>query len=194
MKSSYVFVLLAVLYTVLPGTMSRAAQKSEIPDNLKSSNFEKPPLNGGGCKPKTCEEMGGYSGSINDGCGNVVDFGVAKQASVTVDLPQYTGVCPITLKFTGTITASKEGIVCYRFFNPFSFNNGHSLIGGPSGELVFETAGTKQIIYEWQVPVNLPHDYQYILFDASGAKQVQLHFNMNCTKFLKPTGGNTIPQ
>jgi hypothetical protein len=159
--------------------------------NLEIQKMDKSKLPGSGCIPRTCEEAGAYCGQISDGCGKVLDCGIAKQASATVDLPQYTGVCPKTFKFTGTITTHKKGKVCYSFYNNYSFD-AHSAAGGKSGELFFDGPGTKQVFYEWAVPIKLPPAYHYVLFSASGAPEVKVPFQMKCTQVFKPGGGTTL--
>jgi hypothetical protein len=173
-----------------PGKLPpQSIDKSKVVESQKLDKIKPSPVPG--CTPKTCEELGAYCGSISDGCGHVVECGIAKQISVTVDPPQYTGVCPKTFKFTGTITVSKKGKVCYSFYNNYSFD-GHGGTAGKSGELMFDGPGTKQVFYEWGVPINLPQNYQYVYFSASGAATVKVPFIMNCTKVFKPNEG--IPQ
>jgi hypothetical protein len=150
-------IYIAMLIMVLLGSGPNQAwsiDSSKLPPssydrarNLEIQKMDKSMLPGSGCVPRTCEELGAYCGQISDGCGKVLDCGIAKQASATVDLPQYTGVCPKTFTFTGTITTHRKGKVCYSFYNNHSLDS-HSAAGGKSGELLFDGPGTKQIFYE----------------------------------------------
>jgi hypothetical protein len=160
-----------------------AIDAQKLPPNaiIDKSKLPKP-----GCVPKTCEQAGAESGDISDGCGHVVHCGIAQKVSVTVDPPQYTGICPKTLKFTGTITAKKKGKVGYGWsgYNALGYHNPLY-----NGTLSFEAAGSKQVFWDYTVPLNLPADKQHVEFWADGADAVTANFKVTCTKVLKPGDG-----
>jgi hypothetical protein len=135
-----------------------------------------------GCVPVTCEQVGAEVGDISDGCGHVVHCGIAQKVSVTIDPPQYSGVCPKTLKLTGTITAKKKGKAYYQWMGPTAPGNFQPL---QSGNIPFDSAGTKQVFLEYAVPVNLPVDQQRVHFYADGAEGVTATFKVTCTKVWK---------
>ena len=106
----FIAVLIMVLFGIgLIPAWSIDPQKlppNAIIDKTKPGKFNTSPP---GCVPTTCEQVGADRGNISDGCGKVLDCGIAKQVSATVDPPQYTGPYPKTLNFTGTITTKKRG-------------------------------------------------------------------------------------
>jgi hypothetical protein len=138
-----------------------------------------------GCVPKTCEQAGAKCGDISDGCGKVVHCGIAQQVSVTVDPPQYTGICPKTFKFTGTITTDKKGTAKYSWIHhPYVYKE---------YEVVFNSPGSKQVFFEWSVPPNLPSGQQWLELSACSSSNVYVSakavFQVQCTKVLKPGDG-----
>jgi hypothetical protein len=136
------------------------------------------------CVPTTCEKAGAGAscGNIADGCGKTLQCGVAKYLSVTVDAPQYTGVCPKTLQFTGFITADKKGKSCYSWIGIDTKGYENVLI---NGDVMFDAAGSKKVSFEYTVPYNLPVNKQYMSFAADGAQWVKIYFKVECTKYLK---------
>jgi hypothetical protein len=168
----------------LPSSAVIDKSKSVQPNIYKPIDQSKLPKPG--CVPQTCEQAGAESGDISDGCGHVVHCGIAQKVSVTVDPPQYTGICPKTLKFTGTITAKKKGKVQYGWsgYNALGYHNPLY-----NGILSFEAAGSKQVFWDYTVPLNLSADKQHVEFWADGADAVTAFFKVTCTKVLKPGEG-----
>jgi hypothetical protein len=152
--------------------------------SIDTSQIPKP-----GCVPKTCEQVGAEVGDISDGCGHVVHCGIAQKVSITIDPPQYAGICPKTLKLTGTITAKKKGKAYYQWMGPTAPGNFQPL---KNGTLVFEAAGSKQVFLDYSVPINLPADQQRVHFSADGAEGVTTFFKVVCTKVLKPGEGVSL--
>jgi hypothetical protein len=170
----------------------KAAPGVTITDKTKTvfTGIGKDPLQSPkpGCVPKTCEQLGVEVGDISDGCGKVVHCGIAQKVSVTIDPPQYAGVCPKTLRLTGTITAKKKGKAYYQWMGPTAPGNFQNL---QNGNIVFESAGNKQVFLDYSVPVNLPVDQQRVHFWADGAEGVTALFKVTCTKIMKI--GDGIP-
>ena len=188
MKSVKLLFFLVVSICFLFGAISIAAEKRQTPnEQYRGKNMEMPPppVIPWGCTPTTCEEAKATCGNISDGCGKVLDCGIAKQVSVTVDPQQYNGVCPKTFKFTATITTNKKGTASYRW--------SHSPYVNKEGEIVFNAAGSKQVFFEWAVPHSVVSDQQWLSFSACGAEPAKASFSIHCTN-LKPIGGNTSPQ
>jgi hypothetical protein len=150
------------------------------PDSYKIGDPSKLPKPG--CVPVTCEQVGAEVGDISDGCGKVIHCGIAQKVSVAIDPPQYAGVCPKTLKLTGTITAKKKGKAYYQWMGPTAPGNFQPL---QNGNIAFEAAGTKQVFLDYPGPINLPVDQQRVLFYADGAEGVTATFKLTCTKILK---------
>ena len=150
-----------------------------------SATIDKSKVPNEGCVPKTCEQVGAKCGDISDGCGKVVHCGIAQQVSVSVDPPQYTGICPKTFKFTGTITTDKKGTARYSWVHhPFVYKE---------YEVVFNSPGSKQVFFEWSVPPNLPSGQQWLELSACSSNNVYVSakavFQVQCTKILKPGDG-----
>ena len=161
---------------------------SAIIDKTKPGKLDTSPS---GCVPTTCEQVGADRGNISDGCGKVLDCGIAKLVVATVDPPQYTGPYPKTLNFTGTITTKKKGKAYYQWSLAYQVDPMHHSCE-QGGSIVFDTPGSKQVFFECVVPVNYPPNYRYMNFSAAGAAGIQVPFIVNYTKVLKPSDGNTF--
>jgi hypothetical protein len=158
---------------------STVADQSKAYNPIDPSKSPKP-----GCVPTTCEKAGADSGDISDGCGHVIHCGIAQKVFVSIDPPQYAGICPKTLRLTGTIIAKRKGKAYYSWMAPTAPGNFQPL---QNGNIVFEAAGSKQVFLDYSVPVNLPIDQQRVNFYADGAEGVTASFKVICTQVFKPT-------
>jgi hypothetical protein len=89
----------------------------------------------------------------------------------------YSGKCPVTIKFTGTITAKKAGKVQYKFIR----SNGGST---PMRTLNFSAPGTKAVSTTWKLggsstPSTSGWQTIKILFPVS-LESNQAHFKIQC--------------
>ena len=185
MKSSKLSVVFLVSICFLFSAISTAKERAQSPNEQYRGKNMGVPRPGGECKPTTCEEAKATCGNISDGCGKVLECGIAKKVWVTVDPQQFTGICPKTFKFTATITTDKKGTAHFLW--------SHDPYVHKEGDLVFNAAGSKQVVYEWAVPHSVPSDQQWLSFYACGVDPVKTVFSVHCTN-LKPVGGNKVPQ
>lgn len=171
----HVVVTVAVITFISGFCRHIEARQPTIADQLQQQKI--PGIKPGGCVPVTCEEAGAICGNISNGCGKVLDCGIAESVTVTVDPPAYTGICPKPFTFTGTVTVKKAGTARYHWRNTPYVN--------VEGEIYFAAPGTKQVSYTWHLPPSVPSGKQYLEFGACGAEYVKIGFSAHCTA-LKP--------
>ena len=183
MKNIKLTLLLFSGFCFLISSVSMAIEQNKTPLQPQRNTGipSQPGGGGGGCIPVTCEQAKAYCGNLSDGCGKVLDCGIAKNVTLTVDPPQYTGLCPKTFRFTGSITTDKKGTAQYLFSHPPFVHK--------DGLIVFNGPGTQQVVYEWSVPHSIPSDQHWLSFSACGAPSVKAVFTVKCIN-IKPVGGN----
>ena len=173
-------VMTAAVFTVVSAPCGEVeGVQPKFADQLQQQKIPRPKP--GGCQPVTCEEAGATCGSISNGCGEVLDCGIAKSVTVTVDPPTYSGICPKPFTFTGKITVKKAGTARYHWRNTPYVN--------VEEEIYFAAPGTKQVTYTWHVSPSVPASKQFLEFGACGADYARVGFSAHCTA-LKPEETN----